>query len=129
MWNYVGMARNEQGLKQAIEEIRGLRQEFWEDVKVLGSGEAFNQSLEHAGRVGDFMEFAELLATDALHRDESCGGHFREEHQTRDGECLRDDENFCFVSAWGFNGAGEAPTLHKEPLTFEEVHLQTRSYK
>lgn len=129
MWNHVGMARNEQGLRDAIEQIRSLRAEFWEDVKVLGAGESFNQMLEHAGRVADFMEFAELLATDALERDESCGGHFREEHQTPDGECQRDDQNFCHVSAWQFNGVGEQPTLHKEPLSFEEVHLATRSYK
>lgn len=129
MWNHVGMARNQQGLQDAIEQIRSLRSEFWEDVKVLGSGENFNQMLEHAGRVADFMEFAELLATDALERDESCGGHFREEHQTPDGECQRDDKNYCHVAAWQFNGVGEQPTLHKEPLAFEEVHLATRSYK
>jgi len=129
MWNHVGMARTAASLQTAIEQIRQLRQEFWEDVRVLGSGDNFNQMLEHAGRVADFMEFAELLAIDALERDESCGGHFREEHQTPDGECQRDDENFCYVAAWEFQGVSDAPVLHKEPLTFEEVHLTTRSYK
>lgn len=129
MWNNVGMARTAASLQQAIEQIRQLRQEFWDDVKVLGSGDNFNQMLEHAGRVADFMEFAELLATDALERDESCGGHFREEHQTPDGECQRDDEHFCHVAAWEYQGVGQAPVLHKEPLNFEEVHLATRSYK
>lgn len=129
MWDKVGMARNAQGLQQAIDQIRNLREEFWQDVRVLGSGEAFNQMLEHAGRVADFMEFAELLAIDALERDESCGGHFREEHQTPDGECQRNDKDFCYVAAWQFNGENAPPTLHKEPLTFEEVHLATRSYK
>jgi len=129
MWDYVGMARNEAGLKKAVQEICTLRDDFWKDVKVLGSGEAFNQNLEHAGRVADFMEFSELLANDALYRDESCGGHFREEHQTEEGECLRNDNDFCHVAAWEFKGVGAAPVLHKEPLTFEEVPLATRSYK
>lgn len=129
MWDHVGMARNEAGLKTAIQQIRQLRDEFWTDVKVLGSGEAFNQNLEHAGRVADFMEFAELLATDALYRDESCGGHFREEHQTSEGECQRNDETFCHVAAWEFQGVGATPVLHKEPLKFEEIPLATRSYK
>lgn len=129
MWNYVGMARNEAGLNKAIGEIRNLRDEFWRDVKVLGSGEAFNQNLEHAGRVADFLEFGELLAFDALHRDESCGGHFREEHQTPDGECVRNDEQFCYVAAWQHNGPNAEPTLHKEPLEFHDCHLGTRSYK
>lgn len=129
MWNHVGMARNEAGLKQAVQQVRALREDFWKDVKVLGSGAAFNQNLEHAGRVADFMEFSELLATDALYRDESCGGHFREEHQTPDGECVRNDAAFCHVAAWGFTGVGSAPVLHKEPLSFEEVPLATRSYK
>lgn len=129
MWDHVGMARNDAGLKAAIQEIRQLRDDFWKDVKVVGSGEAFNQNLEHAGRVADFMEFSELLATDALYRDESCGGHFREEHQTEDGECQRNDEAFCHVAAWEFKGVGAAPVLHKEPLKFEEIPLATRSYK
>lgn len=129
MWEHVGMARNAAGLTQAIQQIRELRDDFWKDVKVLGSGEAFNQNLEHAGRVADFMEFSELLATDALYRDESCGGHFREEHQTPDGECVRNDADFLHVAAWEFTNVGSAPVLHKEPLTFEEVPLATRSYK
>jgi succinate dehydrogenase / fumarate reductase flavoprotein subunit len=129
MWNHVGMARNAPGLQKAIDLIRALREEFWQDVRVLGSGETLNQNLEHAGRVADFMEFAELLTLDALVRDESCGGHFREEHQTPDGECQRNDEQFCHVAAWEYRGAGADPVLHKEPLTFEEVPLGTRSYK
>jgi succinate dehydrogenase / fumarate reductase flavoprotein subunit len=129
MWNHVGMGRTAQGLQTAIEKIRELREDFWDDVKVLGEGEQLNQNLEHAGRVADFMEFAELLALDALDRDESCGGHFREEHQTPDGECQRNDGEFCHVSAWEFQGVGAEPVLHKEPLIFEEVPLGTRSYK
>lgn len=141
MWEHCGMARNEAGLKMAAEKIAALREEFWTDVNVPGSGQYFNQSLEHAGRVADFMEFAELFATDALHREESCGGHFREEHQyTKDdpevqqgflgeGEAKRDDENFRYVAAWEFNGVGEQPSLHKEELEFNEVKLATRSYK
>jgi succinate dehydrogenase / fumarate reductase flavoprotein subunit len=129
MWNFVGMARTAQGLQTAIDKIRALREAFWEDVKILGEGEQLNQNLEHAGRVADFMEFAELLALDALVRDESCGGHFREEHQTPDGECQRNDAEFCHVSAWEHQGVGAEPILHKEPLVFEEVKLGTRSYK
>ena len=129
MWEHCGMARNANGLKTAIDQIRELREQFRQDVRVLGSGESFNQSLEHAGRVADFMEFAELMATDALHREESCGGHFREEHQTPENEAKRDDDNFCYTAAWEFNGTGDAATLHKEPLTFENVPLATRSYK
>lgn len=129
MWNHVGMARNAAGLQTALQQIRSLRQEFWDDVKVLGEGNELNQNLEHAGRVADFMEFAELLTLDALVRDESCGGHFREEHQTPDGECQRDDANFCHAAAWEYRGADAEPVLHKEPLTFDEVPLGTRSYK
>ena len=129
MWNKCGMARNAQGLAEAASEIRALRDVFWNDVKVLGSGEALNQNLEHAGRVADFLEFGELFAIDALHREESCGGHFREEHQTADNEARRDDENFCYAAAWEFQGVGEEPVLHKEPLEFNEVALTTRSYK
>ena len=129
MWNQCGMSRSENNLKEAIESIAVLREEFWQNVKVLGSGESFNQNLEHAGRVADFLEFAELLAFDALQRNESSGGHFREEYQTPENEALRDDENFCYVAAWEFNGVGQQATLHKEPLTFEEVPLATRSYK
>lgn len=129
MWNKCGMARSAQGLEEAVGQIRGLRDEFWRSVKVLGQGEALNQNLEHAGRLADFLEFAELFAQDALHRNESAGGHFREEYQTAEGEAKRDDENFCYVAAWEFNGVGEESTLHKENLEFNEVPLTTRSYK
>jgi succinate dehydrogenase / fumarate reductase flavoprotein subunit len=129
MWDKCGMGRNEAGLKEALERIPALRQEFWEDVKVLGDGTELNQSLEYAGRVADFMEFAELLVLDALTRDESCGAHFREEHQTPDGEAMRDDENFSYVAAWEYQGLDTRPILHKEPLVYEEVHLAQRSYK
>jgi succinate dehydrogenase / fumarate reductase flavoprotein subunit len=129
MWNNVGMARSDASLKQAIKEIPALREEFWKNVKVTGSGEEFNQQLENAGRLADFLEFGELLAKDALHRKESCGGHFRVEHQTDDGEAMRDDENFCYAAAWEFKGVNKEPELHKEPLKFENVHLAVRSYK
>jgi succinate dehydrogenase / fumarate reductase flavoprotein subunit len=129
LWEKCGMARNEQGLQEALKEIPAIRDEFWQNVVVTGAGEDFNQSLEKAGRVADFLEFAELLVRDALHREESCGGHFREEHQTEDGEAKRDDENFAYAAAWEFKGVGEASELHKESLEFEEVHLATRSYK
>ena len=123
------MARNEKGLKAALARIPALREEFWRDVRVSSEGEEFNQSLEKAGRVADFMEFAELLVYDALERDESCGAHFREEHETPDGEALRDDARFAYVAAWEFAGFGKTPILHKEPLTFEYVPLSQRSYK
>jgi len=129
MWDKCGMGRNEAGLRQALERIPGLRQEFWENVSVLGDGNELNQSLEYAGRVADFMEFAELLVLDALARDESCGAHFREEHQTPDGEAKRDDEHFSYVAAWEYQGADAPPVLHKEALVYEEVHLAQRSYK
>jgi succinate dehydrogenase / fumarate reductase flavoprotein subunit len=131
IWDKCGMARNADGLREALARIPQLREEFWRDVRVLGDGEALNQSLERAGRVADFLEFAELMCTDALTRDESCGGHFREEHQTPDGEALRDDENFADVFAWEFQGNGSVapPKLHREPLMFETVQLTQRSYK
>ena len=129
MWEHCGMARTKQGLEQALELIPPLREEFWNNVNVLGDGAEMNVSLEKAGRVADFLEFAELLCHDALDRDESCGGHFRAEHQTDDGEAIRDDEKFCHVSAWEHAGVGQAPKLNKEPLEFENVHLATRSYK
>ena len=129
MWDNCGMGRNRAGLESAISEIRDLRERFWKDVRVLGSGESLNQSLEKAGRVADFMEFGELLAIDALHREESCGGNFREEYQTSDGEAARNDEEFSYVGAWETGGEGQEPTLHKEPLKFENVKLATRSYK
>jgi succinate dehydrogenase / fumarate reductase flavoprotein subunit len=129
VWDKCGMARTREGLQQALKQIPALRAEFWENVTVLGSGMELNQSLEYAGRVADFMEFAELLCTDALHREESCGGHFREEYQEEDGEAKRNDKDFAYVAAWEWNGVGKAPTLHKEPLVYEEVKMQTRSYK
>ncbi|HXU36998.1 MAG TPA: fumarate reductase/succinate dehydrogenase flavoprotein subunit [Blastocatellia bacterium] len=129
MWDNCGMARNEAGLKEALEKIPALRREFWQDVNVLGEGNELNQSLEYAGRVADFMEFGELLVLDAMLRDESCGAHFREEYQTADGEAKRDDENFSYVAAWEYQGADAPPILHKEKLEYEEVHLAQRSYK
>jgi succinate dehydrogenase / fumarate reductase flavoprotein subunit len=122
------MARNAAGLTQALAEIPVLREEFWRNVTVPGSGQELNQSLEKAGRVADFLEFAELLCIDALHREESCGGHFREEYQ-EEGEAKRNDEKFAYVAAWEYAGEGKAPILNKEPLDFENVHLSTRSYK
>jgi succinate dehydrogenase / fumarate reductase flavoprotein subunit len=129
MWNKCGMARTEQSLKEALEAIPKLRAEFWKDVNVTGGAGDLNQNLEEAGRIADFLEFGELLVHDAWHRKESCGGHFREESQTPDGEALRDDENFCYVAAWEWKGEGKEPELHKEMLTFEDVHLTQRSYK
>ena len=128
MWDYCGMARNKTGLEKALSEIPALRDEFWKDVRILGDG-PMNQSLERAGRVADFFELGELMVRDALAREESCGGHFREESQTPEGEALRDDVNFANVSAWEWGGEGGTPTLHTEPLTFENVHLTQRSYK
>lgn len=129
MWNYCGMARDAAGLKKAMELIPELRAEFWRDVRVLGSGAELNQSLEHAGRVADFLELGELMCRDALHREESCGGHFRVEHQTPDGEALRHDDQFAYAAAWEYTGDDRPPTLHKEPLVFENVALSQRSYK
>ncbi len=129
MWDKCGMSRNATGLKEALARIGALRDEFWKDVYVGGKGEELNQSLEHAGRVADFFEFAELMCHDALHREESCGCHFREEYQTPEGEAKRDDERFGYVAAWEFAGPGKEPVLHKEPLAFEAVHLTQRSYK
>lgn len=129
MWDDCGMARNEDGLKRALQKIPSLREEFWQTVRVLGEGENVNQSLEKAGRISDFLELGELLCLDALERRESCGGHFREEFQTPEGEALRDDKNFCHVAAWEYAGEGKKPVRHVEPLEFEHVHLATRSYK
>jgi succinate dehydrogenase flavoprotein subunit len=129
MWDDVGMARTDQSLRRALAAIPRLREEFWNNVSVPGSPDNLNQSLEYAGRVADYLEFSELLTFDALHRTESCGGHFREESQTPDGEALRDDEHFMYVAAWEFKGVGQQPELHKEPLEFEEVHPTQRSYK
>ncbi|MDQ3315576.1 MAG: fumarate reductase/succinate dehydrogenase flavoprotein subunit [Verrucomicrobiota bacterium] len=131
LWDKCGMARNAAGLREALNRIPELREEFWSDVRIPGSGEEFNQSLERGGRVADFVEFGELMCTDALERDESCGGHFREEHQTAEGEALRNDAKFASVFAWEFqgNGAIDPPKLHREPLAFETVELAQRSYK
>ncbi len=129
MWDYCGMARNDAGLRKALELIPKLREEFWLNVNVPGSDTQLNQALEKAGRVADFFELAELMCLDALHRTESCGGHFREESQTADGEALRDDENFTYVAAWEYAGEGNASILNKETLVFENVKLSQRSYK
>jgi succinate dehydrogenase / fumarate reductase flavoprotein subunit len=129
LWEDCGMARNATGLQRALGRIPALREEFWQNVNVPGSDAQLNQALEKAGRVADFLEFAELMCTDALHREESCGGHFREEHQTPDGEAQRDDSRFAYVAAWEFCGVGNAPKLSKEPLSFENVPLSQRSYK
>ena len=129
MWDNVGMARTDASLKEALAKIPKLREEFWNNVSVPGDQNNLNKNLEYAGRVADYLEFAELLALDALTRTESCGGHFREESQTPDGEAQRDDENFSHVAAWEFQGVGQKPALHKEPLVFEEVHPTQRSYK
>ena len=129
MWDQCGMARNAAGLREALAKIPELRREFWRDVNVPGSDAELNQALERAGRVADFLELAELMCRDALHREESCGGHFREEYQTEDGEALRDDERFAYVAAWEYAGRDAEPRLHREPLKFEYVHLAQRSYK
>jgi succinate dehydrogenase / fumarate reductase, flavoprotein subunit len=129
LWEKCGMARNEAGLKEALKRIPEIREEFWNNVNVTGEKGELNQTLEYAGRVADYMELAELLCVDALHRRESCGGHFREEFQTPDGEAERDDENFAYVGAWEFHGLEKAPVLHKESLVYEEMHMSTRSYK
>ncbi len=129
LWDNCGMARSAESLDKAIGAIPGLRDEFWSDVRVLGENETYNQSLEKAGRVADFLEFGELLVRDARHREESCGGHFRVEHQTEEGEALRDDDEFAYVAAWEWQGESTPQVLHKEPLTFENVALAQRSYK
>ena len=129
MWENVGMARSDASLNEALKLIPALREEFWKNVKVVGMNEQFNQELENACRLADFFEFAEILTKDALNREESCGGHFRTEHQTDDGEATRNDEDFCYVAAWEFKGVGVEPELHKEPLKFDNVKLAVRSYK
>jgi succinate dehydrogenase / fumarate reductase flavoprotein subunit len=129
MWDKCGMARTDKSLKEALEAIPKLRAEFWKDVNVTGGAGSLNQNLEEAGRIADFLEFGELLVHDAWHRKESCGGHFREESATPDGEAQRDDENFCYVAAWEWKGEGKTPELHKDILTFDNVHLTQRSYK
>jgi succinate dehydrogenase / fumarate reductase flavoprotein subunit len=128
MWDRCGMSRTDEGLKEALQKIPAIREEFWNNVNVPGDSADLNQSLEKAGRVADFLEFAELMCRDALHREESCGGHFREEYQTPEGEALRNDDRFCYAAAWEYQNGGE-PLLHKEALEFENVHLTQRSYK
>src|SRR5699024_5293949 len=129
MWEYCGMEGSEEGLSKAIEHIRGLRAEFWGDVKVLGTNDELNQALEKAGRVVDYLELGELMCIDALHRRESCGGHFRAESQTEDGEAVRHDDEFAYVAAWEFNGDDSKPVLRKEDLEYEYVEMKQRSYK
>jgi succinate dehydrogenase / fumarate reductase flavoprotein subunit len=129
MWDKVGMSRNEASLKEALKEVRDLREQFWRDVKVVGAAEDLNKNLEHALRVADYMEFGELLILDALHRTESCGGHFREESQTEEGEAKRDDEQFAYVAAWEYSGTDKKPVMHVEPLSFDFVEVKQRSYK
>jgi len=129
MWDHVGMSRNREGLQTALQQIRALREEYWENVRVPGENATYNKYLEFAGRVADFLELGEVMALDALHREESCGGHFREEYQTEEGEALRDDEDFAYVAAWEYTGDLSQPALHKEELEFEFVALKTRSYK
>ena len=129
MWNYVGMARNDAGLKKAIADIQTLKKEFWSNVYVPGEQGEFNQELEKALRLADFFEIGELMARDALNRTESCGGHFREESQTPEGEAKRDDANFMYVAAWEYKGEDKEPELHKEPLKYEFIEVKTRNYK
>jgi len=129
MWDEVGIARNKQGLESALDKVRSLREEYKHDVKVLGDPNSYNKELERAMRVSDFLEFAEVKVYDALHREESCGCHLREEYQTEEGEALRNDDDFSYVAAWEYKGAGNAPELHKEPLTFEYLEIKQRSYK
>lgn len=129
MWEKCGMARNKQGLEEAIVEIKAIREEFWKEVKVPGVQHSFNQELEKAGRVADFIELGDLMCRDALNREESCGGHFREEHQTAEGEAMRNDEDYTYVAAWEYKGDNETPELHKEDLKFENIELKQRSYK
>jgi succinate dehydrogenase / fumarate reductase flavoprotein subunit len=129
MWDKCGMARNEQGLKEAIAEIQQIKKEFWSDVRVPGSADEFNPELEKAGRVADFIELGELMCKDALNRNESCGGHFREEYQTEEGEAMRDDENYAYVAAWEYKGENQEPVLHKEDLKYENIKIAQRSYK
>jgi len=129
VWDNVGMARNREGLENAITDIQTLRTEYWQNLKLPGEANTLNKNLEFAGRVADFIDLAELMARDALQREESCGGHFREEYQTPDGEAQRDDDNFAVVSAWEYRGEGQTPHLHEEDLAFENVQLTQRSYK
>jgi succinate dehydrogenase / fumarate reductase flavoprotein subunit len=129
MWDYCGMVRNEEGLKKALTLIKEVHDEFWRDLNIPGDSSDLNQELEKAGRVADYFELAELLVTDALNRNESCGAHFREEYQTPEGEALRNDEEFAFVAAWEYAGEDKPHILHKEELKFENVEMKVRSYK
>jgi succinate dehydrogenase / fumarate reductase flavoprotein subunit len=129
MWEYVGMSRNETRLLHALQELKSLKEEFWQNLKIPGGAEGLNKNLELAGRVADFIELGELMARDALHRRESCGGHFREESQTPEGETRRNDRDFCHVAAWEYAGDNNEPVLHKEPLSFEYAPPSQRSYK
>ena len=129
MWEYVGMARNKEGLNKALELIPKLREEFWSNILIPGKLNEFNPELEKASRLADFLELGELMARDALNREESCGGHFREEYQTDENEARRNDAEFAYAAAWEFKGNNNNPKLHKENLTFDEVGLTTRSYK
>ena len=129
MWDKCGMARNKEGLVEAINEIKELRKDFWKNVKVPGKANELNNELEKAGRVADFLELGELFAKDALERNESCGGHFREEYATKEGEAKRDDKNFTFVSAWEYKGEPSEAELHKEQLIFQDIEVKVRSYK
>lgn len=129
MWDNVGMARNKEGLTNAIEEIKALREDFWKNVKVPGTTKGVNVELEKAVRVADFLELGELMAYDALNREESCGGHFREEYQTPEGEAVRNDKDYMFVSSWEFKGVDKEPKLHKEDLDYEYIEVKTRNYK
>ena len=129
MWDYVGMSRDAEGLKKAIALIKETREEFWKNVKVTGEKDNLNPELEKAGRVADFFDIGELMARDALNRNESCGGHFREESATEEGEAKRDDDNYTYVSCWEYKGEGNEPVLHKEELKFENIKLSQRSYK
>jgi succinate dehydrogenase / fumarate reductase flavoprotein subunit len=129
MWDKVGMARSGAGLREAIATIGKLRESFWHDLALTGTDADLNKQLEQANRLCDYLELGELMARDSLMREESCGGHFRDEHQTPEGEAERDDANFAFVSAWEYTGPGQEPVMHKEPLVFENVELKTRSYK
>jgi succinate dehydrogenase / fumarate reductase flavoprotein subunit len=129
IWNECGMARNEAGLKKAIADVQELRKDFWANVRVMGEANTLNPELEKAMRIADFIELGELMCKDALNRNESCGGHFREEYQTEEGEALRDDENYKYVAAWQFNGVDAEPTLHKEELDYKVIKIAQRSYK
>jgi succinate dehydrogenase / fumarate reductase flavoprotein subunit len=129
LWEHCGMARNKAGLTLALSKIPAIREEFWQNLRLSGDANSFNQQLEHAGRVADYLEFGELMCRDALQREESCGGHFRTEYQTADGEAQRNDEKFSHAAVWEFQGEGKAPLRHQEELTFSAVQLSTRSYK